>query len=165
MLFEEYQTEIKNLILTADGGSRGNPGPSDFVFVIWTDKINFLPSSDQKKIEAALVQAEILYLGSEYIGNTTNNQAEWRGLIAGLEYIQSNFKGINSLSIALDSELVVKQLKGIYKVKNPGLIELHQKAGLILNNFKNVSIIHIYRHLNKAADELVNKTLDEIAKN
>jgi len=149
-----------NLILTADGGSRGNPGPSAYGFAIWIiDETNLLIKD---RVQEIVLQETPHFTQGKYIGNTTNNQAEWQGVLAGLEYIQGNLSHFSNLFIALDSELVIKQLTGQYKVKNPGLIPLHRQAMSILKEFNNYSLNHIYRQYNKIADGLVNEALDNI---
>ena len=152
-----------NLILTADGGSRGNPGPSAFGYAIWKNDLNDLNKDLILKIVSS---SEPDFKMGKYIGNTTNNQAEWGGLIAGLEYIENNFDDFKRVFIALDSELVVKQITGIYKVKNPGLQPLYLQAKQVLENFKkngkSFEFLHIYREYNKIADSQVNQALDSL---
>ena len=97
-----------------------------------------------------------------YIGRATNNVAEWRGLIVGLSAALD--AGIEELSIRLDSELVVRQLTGVYRVKHPDLIPLHKTARALLGKFKSIDIAHVPRAKNKEADAVVNRILDEAAK-
>lgn len=126
--------------LYTDGGSRGNPGPAGIGAVI-LDENN-----------------KVLSEVSEFIGNGTNNQAEYTALIRGLEVaLKLNPSKINCY---LDSELVVKQLNKEYKVKNPEIKELYNKV-LDLVIFQQVSFSHIPREKNKEADKLVNKALDK----
>jgi ribonuclease HI len=129
------------LTIFADGGSRGNPGPAASGTVL-TD-------------ERGAVVREI----ARYIGVTTNNVAEWQGLINGLEAAVE--LGATEVVIRLDSELVVKQLKGIYRVKHPNMIPLHAKAKTLLRKFERFDIGHVPRKANAAADALVNAALDE----
>ncbi len=126
--------------LFADGGARGNPGPA--------------------ALGAVLVDGSgaILHQVGEYIGTATNNVAEWRALLAGLTAAAE--LGIEDLAVRLDSELVVRQLSGIYRVKHPDLIPLHGRARVLLRKFKSVDVQHIPRAKNKAADALVNAALD-----
>jgi probable phosphoglycerate mutase len=130
--------------LFADGGSRGNPGPAAG--------------------GAVLVDARgvVLQEVGVYIGRATNNVAEWRGLIAGLSAALN--AGVEELSVRLDSELVVRQLTGVYRVKHPDLIPLHKTARALLGKFKSIDIAHVPRAKNKEADAVVNRVLDEAMK-
>lgn len=130
----------KKIKIFSDGGARGNPGPAGIGAVL--------------KDENDEIIAEI----SEYIGETTNNQAEYRALIAGLGKAKE-LKG-EEIECFLDSELVVKQLNREYKVKNKELSPLFIKAWNLHLGFKKISFKHIPRELNKEADALVNKALD-----
>jgi ribonuclease HI len=124
----------------ADGGSRGNPGPAASGAVLFD--------------ESGAVLREI----GTYLGVATNNVAEWTGLLTGLEAALE--LGIDDLSVRLDSELVVKQISGAYRVKHEGLIPLHAKAKLLLRKFARVDVQHVRRKENAAADALVNQVLD-----
>lgn len=126
--------------LFADGGSRGNPGPAAMGAVLID--------------EAGTVLREV----STYLGVTTNNVAEWSALIAGLEAALE--LGVRDLSVRLDSELVVKQLDGSYRVKHPNLQPLYTKARGLLRQFETVDVAHVRRNKNKEADKLVNQALD-----
>lgn len=126
--------------LYADGGSRGNPGPAASGAVLYADD--------------GAVLAEI----GTFLGVTTNNVAEWTGLLQGLEAALA--RGVDELAVRLDSELVVKQLSGDYRVKHPGLIPLHAKAKTLLRKFGRVDVRHVPRKENKAADAVVNQVLD-----
>lgn len=130
----------KKIYLYTDGGARGNPGPAGIGIVILDNA--------KKKLKEAF----------KYIGETTNNIAEYSALIYGLEEAAA-FKA-NEIVINLDSELVVKQLNGEYKVKDPGMKELFDKALGILKNFNSFEIRHIDRSKNKEADKLVNKAIN-----
>lgn len=134
-----YNGKVK---LYADGGSRGNPGPSASGFVI-LDEQNRLLHSDNK-----------------YLGLTTNNQAEYHALIQGMEWCIS--KGIPKIQVYLDSLLVVNQLKGIFKVKNRDLWSLYESAKELSGKFNSFSVTHVPRELNKLADAEVNKALDAV---
>lgn len=136
-------TQNKDLLeakLFTDGGARGNPGPSAYAYVIC-------------KMDETVVEKS-----GEYIGETTNNQAEYKGLIAGLE--RATELGIKTLHVFMDSELVVKQVNGQYKVKNPDMVFLHQKVAQLRPNFDQVDFTHVLRALNKLADAEVNRILD-----
>ena len=153
-------------ILTADGGSRGNPGPSAYGFATWQTPNQTL---DKNQILDIIAHTAPIFKTGKYVGHTTNNQVEWGGLIAGLEHLakaatdQSDLKNIY---VALDSELVVKQITGVYKVKNPGLQILFTQAKLVLEIFKAkkiaVEFMHIYREFNQVADAEVNQVLDNL---
>jgi len=129
------------LIIHTDGGSRGNPGPAGIGAVL----------SD----ESGAVKKEI----SEYIGKATNNQAEYTALVRALE--EARNLGAKEVQIAMDSELIVKQLKQEYKVKNKDLAPLFVKVWNLLSRFEKWSIKHVLREKNKRADELVNHSLDK----
>jgi ribonuclease HI len=124
----------------ADGGSRGNPGPAASGAVLYD--------------EAGTVVREV----GVYLGIATNNVAEWSALLAGLDAAIE--LGATELIIRMDSELVVKQVRGQYKVKHPTLIPLHAKAKTLLKNFAKVDIAHVRRNENAAADAVVNQVLD-----
>jgi ribonuclease HI len=131
------------LTLFADGGSRGNPGPAASGAVLTND-------------DGAIVRE----IGT-YLGNTTNNVAEWTGLITGLEAALE--LGATEIVVRLDSELVIKQLTGVYRVKHPNMIPLHAKAKTLLKKFSHVDIAHVPRLQNAAADAVVNAVLDDHA--
>ena len=128
-------------VIYSDGGSRGNPGPSAASFVIIGD--------DQSVIED----------GGEYLGITTNNQAEYQGVLLGLE--RALAMGISVVEFRIDSMLVVNQLKGIYKIKNRELWPINERITELVKKFKSVRFNHVPRELNKLADAGVNKILDE----
>jgi ribonuclease HI len=134
-----YNGKVK---LYADGGSRGNPGPSASGFVI-LDELDRLLHSDNR-----------------YLGLTTNNQAEYHALIQGMEWCIA--KGVPSVHVYLDSLLVVNQLKGIFKVKNRDLWSLYESAKELSSKFREFKITHVPRELNKLADAEVNKALDAV---
>jgi ribonuclease HI len=158
-----------SLILTADGGSRGNPGPSAYGFAIWESDLDLIQAGSEIFLQT-LSSTPANFQNGCFIGITTNNQAEWQGLMAGLEYILNNFDSLypdqKSLIVALDSDLVVKQITGIYKVKNPGLQPLFEKTKMLLAELKSCGFDykfgHIYRQYNKVADSEVNKALDKL---
>ena len=124
-----------------DGGARGNPGPAGYgVHVV---------------DETGRVLAE-LYQG---IGHNTNNVAEYRGLLAALEWARDH--GHRRVHIKSDSLLLVQQIKGVYKVKHPGLQPLHARALLLMMEVGNVTIEHVRREHNKDADRLSNLGMDQ----
>jgi len=131
----------KKIKIFTDGGARGNPGPAAIGIVITDDK------------------GKVLKKYAEYIGSATNNQAEYRALIKGLEMA----KGLKPQEVLcyLDSELVVKQMKQEYKVKDKDLQPLFIKAWNLAIMLKKVSFHHITRDLNKEADKLLNLELDK----
>ena len=129
------------VIVEADGGSRGNPGPAGFGCVVW--------SADRGRVLAEHKQA---------IGVTTNNVAEYRGLIAGLE--QARRVGADEVEVLMDSKLVVEQMRGRWKVKHPGLAELHQQARALASTFSVVDYGWIPRERNAHADRLANEAMD-----
>lgn len=132
---------MKKYIIYSDGGARGNPGPAGIGAVIYDEEKNIV--------------AEI----SEYIGNTTNNQAEYKALIAALK--KAKELKAEELDCYLDSELVVKQLKREYKVKNPDLSPLFLEIHNLSLSFKKISYTHVRRELNKEADKLANQAMDK----
>ena len=126
--------------LFADGGSRGNPGPA---------------ASGAVLIDAAGEPVEEV---GAFLGIATNNVAEWTALLLGLEAAAK--RGIRRLSVRLDSELVVKQLHGEYRVKHAALQPLYARAKVLLRHFDEVDIRHVPRKQNAIADALVNRVLD-----
>jgi ribonuclease HI len=132
--------EYKKFIIHTDGGARGNPGPAAIGAVI--------------KDEKGELVAEV----SEYIGETTNNQAEYRAVIAAVA--KAKDLGAEELDFFLDSELVVKQLNREYKVRDKDLAPLFVKIYNAMMGFKKVTFKHVRREMNREADVLVNKALD-----
>ncbi|MDA2936301.1 ribonuclease HI family protein [Patescibacteria group bacterium AH-259-L05] len=128
------------LIVYTDGGARSNPGPSGAGVVIY-DK-----------------NRKVLKKYAEFLGKGTNNQAEYKALILGLE--KAKKLGADELDCYLDSKLVVEQLNQKYKIKNPALGSLFIKVWNLLQNFKTVNFYHIPREKNKIADTLVNQAID-----
>jgi ribonuclease HI len=123
-----------------DGGARGNPGPSAYGVVIRDPK------------------GEIIAELSDYLGIQTNNYAEYSGLLAALEYAVREKHP--SLKVLSDSELLVRQMQGRYKVKSPGLIDLYDRARALVRKLEHFSIEHVLRAYNREADRLVNQVLD-----
>jgi ribonuclease HI len=126
--------------VNVDGGARGNPGPAAIGVV--------LRDADGQIVEAV----------GETIGKATNNVAEYRALLRGVELAAAH--GATDLELIGDSELVVRQIEGRYKVKNADLKELHAQARTALAGLDNWSIRHVRRDDNGDADELVNEALD-----
>ena len=126
--------------VNVDGGARGNPGPAAIGVV--------LRDADGEIVEAV----------GETIGSTTNNVAEYRALLRGIELAAAH--GATHLELVGDSELVVRQVEGRYKVKNAGMKELHAQAKAALAGLDNWSIRHVKRAQNADADRLVNEALD-----
>lgn len=129
------------LIAHSDGGARGNPGPAGYGVVIQDEA--------GRKIAAL----------SQYLGHQTNNFAEYQGLIAALEYALEH--GHKAIKVVSDSELLVRQIKGIYKVKNATLLELHGRAKELIAQLQWFSIDHALREHNRAADDLANQAMDQ----
>ena len=128
------------LVAFIDGGARGNPGPAGYGVVV---------QDESRKTIAAL---------SEYLGHQTNNFAEYQGLIAALEYAVQH--GPKALKLISDSELLVRQIKGIYKVKNSTLKDLHSRAKDLIAQLEWFSIGHALREHNRDADRLANEAMD-----
>ena len=130
----------KSAIVFADGGSRGNPGPSG---------------------AGALVKetdGDILAEVTRFLGTNTNNYAEYTSLIIGLE--KALELGVNEVEVRMDSELIVKQMLGQYRVKNQNLKPLYETAKGLAGRFSQFRIIHIERALNTEADRLANQAMD-----
>jgi ribonuclease HI len=141
MFPERSSTPATYLVAHSDGGARGNPGPAGYGVVI--------EDQSGKKIAGL----------SEYLGHQTNNVAEYQGLIAALEYaVANNHKALKLIS---DSELLVKQIKGIYKVKNLALQDLHARAKELIAKLDWFSIGHALREHNQEADRLANAAMDK----
>ena len=128
--------------INIDGGSRGNPGPAAYGVVIRDARGE--PVAKLKK----------------YIGRSTNNVAEYYGLIAAMDYAQSH--GVRAIRIESDSELLVKQMRGLYKVKSADLQPLYERAQKTAKAFESFRIDHVYREQNREADALANEALDEV---
>jgi ribonuclease HI len=126
--------------LYTDGGARGNPGPAAYAFV--------LEAEDGTVLDAR----------GEAIGVATNNVAEYRALVAGLE--RAVEAGVHELEVVSDSELLVKQMRGEYKVKNRALQELFLDASRHARRLDTVTYRHVRREHNELADRLVNEALD-----
>lgn len=129
------------VIVEADGGSRGNPGPAGYGTVVW--------SADRTRVLAESKQA---------IGRATNNVAEYRGLIAGLQ--EAAALGATDVAVSMDSKLVIEQMAGRWKVKHPDLAALHREARGLVERFAHVTFSWIPREENKHADRLANEAMD-----
>ncbi len=141
-LFEAHENPPEHyLIAHSDGGARGNPGPAGYGVVI----------QDESGRQVAAL--------SDYLGHQTNNFAEYQGLIAALEYAIR--QGPKALKVISDSELLVRQIKGIYKVKNATLQDLHGRAKELIEKLDWFSIGHALRAQNEEADRLANQAMDK----
>ncbi len=129
---------MTKFILYTDGASSSNPGPSGIGFVVY--------KNDKKIFE-----------GSKYIGISTNNQAEYTALVEGLRFLIS--KNIKEVDVFLDSQLVVKQLNGAYKVRNTYIKKLFYRVVSLMKEFKGISIKYIPREKNKEADKLAKSAI------
>jgi ribonuclease H / adenosylcobalamin/alpha-ribazole phosphatase len=132
------------VVIEADGGSRGNPGPAGYGAVVWT--------ADRSTVLAETKQA---------IGRATNNVAEYGGLIAGLD--DALKLGATEAAVSMDSKLVVEQMSGRWKVKHPDLVELHAQARKLALRFDQISYTWIPRARNSHADRLANEAMDAAA--
>ncbi|HET7099486.1 MAG TPA: ribonuclease HI family protein [Patescibacteria group bacterium] len=132
-----------SLVIHTDGGSRGNPGPAASAFVV---------ENNGKKI----------FEGSKYLGKTTNNVAEYQGVIIALDWLLSSKEiNVSSITFILDSELIVKQINGSYKVKDENLKKLYIEVKSLIGKIDQKIIFkNVLRNENKEADFLVNMELD-----
>jgi ribonuclease HI len=131
-------------VLWTDGAARGNPGPAGIGAILKS------PSG------------EVLYTGSEFLGHTTNNVAEYKAVLLGLAGALA--QGVERIEVRADSELLIKQLKGEYRVKSPGLRPLFEEARRLISRFRSVKLTHIRRELNGEADRLANQGIDRVGK-
>jgi len=131
---------VPAFVLNSDGGSRGNPGPAAAGFVLSTP------------------EGEVVCRGGKYLGETTNNVAEYEALLWGLRTAIA--RGASDLTLRLDSELVVKQLNGQYRVKHENMKPLYQQAVTLLTKVPKYRVVHVRREHNKLADELANQAMD-----
>jgi probable phosphoglycerate mutase len=139
-LFTKLEPEPAAVVAYIDGGSRGNPGPAGFGVRI-------------ERADGTLIEEF-----SQAIGTTTNNIAEYRGLLAALEWARDH--GASAVHIRSDSQLLVQQMLGNFKVKHPGLQPLHARARLLTHAIGRVTFEHVRRELNKHADRLANTAMD-----
>ena len=154
-------TNVRSITLYFDGCSKGNPGPAGSGAMIKYDNFN-----ESNHFDISLC---------EYVGNTTNNVAEYKGLILGLKYLTENMKHLNNhelkyLTIKGDSMLVINHMTGKYKVKSPNLLPLYNEAKELIQSIKNqnmeMNIVFLYipREENKEADHLANMGLKTFCK-
>lgn len=129
------------LEMYSDGAARGNPGPAGAGAVL------------------RLPGGPIVEKAGRFLGRQTNNYAEYMGLILGLE--RALARGAREVDVFADSELMIRQLGGRYKVKSPGLKPLHEDATRLLERFEKVRLRHVPREKNKDADEMSNRAIDE----
>ncbi len=131
------------LVAYIDGGSRGNPGPAGF------------------GVHVEDADGTVVHEFCEAVGTATNNVAEYRGLLAALGWAVA--RGERHLHVRSDSELLVRQMKGQYRVKNPGLQPLYQEARALVERFDRVTFEHVPREMNRDADRLANEAMDRAA--
>ena len=134
------ETRGGSAIANIDGGSRGNPGPAGYGVRI-------------EQPDGTITELK------EFLGSCTNNVAEYSGLLAALRWAAEH--GIAALRIRSDSELLVKQMRGEYRVKNPGLLPLYDEARALMRSISKVTFEHVGREFNKDADRLANEAMDE----
>jgi ribonuclease HI len=136
--------ENQTVIVNTDGGARGNPGPAACSFIV---------SKNEK----------VLFKNAFYLGTATNNIAEYTAVLKALEWLRDNNYLDKNIIFKIDSELVVRQLNGLYKVKDTNLKKIYDKIKFLERNFFfKVSYNHVFREENFLADRLVNEELDRI---
>lgn len=140
IITDANKTSEDTIVIYSDGGSRGNPGPSAAGYVVLNNR------------------QEVIAEGGEYLGITTNNQAEYQGVRLGLE--KAIELGYKKVDFKIDSMLVVNQMKGYYKIKNRELWPINERIRVLMNKFDRVTFTHVNREFNQLADGMVNKTLD-----
>lgn len=136
----QHYTKLR---LNTDGGSRNNPGHAAIGFVV------------------ATLEGETLAAEKKYIGIATNNEAEYQAMLSGITHIRNFFPHCTEVEIFSDSELMVKQLLGEYKIREPHLKRFAEAIQKLLQEFSVANLHHVLRANNKAADKLVNAALDE----
>ena len=129
------------IVAYIDGGARGNPGPAGYGVRVEDE------------------QGTLIEEFNGFLGTSTNNVAEYNGLLAALRYARQH--GHRRVHIKSDSELLVKQMRGEYRVKNPGLQPLYQEARTIASDLERIVYEHVRREQNKEADRLANLAMDE----
>jgi ribonuclease HI len=134
------QRRARSLILHIDGAARGNPGPAGIGLVLWDEGGDF---REEHQV---------------YIGETTNNVAEYEAMLFGLR--KARELGYAAVKVFSDSELLVRQIQGEYRVKNPRLREFHEEVQKLLRSFDAVEIAHVPREMNARADRLANRAID-----
>ncbi len=137
----EGKAPLRRLKVYCDGASRGNPGLAGAGSVLVDEK------------------GHVVDRVGKFLGRATNNFAEYQGLLLGLR--RARQLGAGEVEIVADSELLVRQLKGVYKVRNPTLRELHDEANTLLAEFDRWTVRHVYREQNTEADEMSNRAIDE----
>lgn len=142
-LFSALERSPSDVVAYVDGGARGNPGPAGFGV----------------RIEAA--DGTLIEEFSESIGVATNNVAEYRGLLAALDWARTH--GASNVHVRSDSLLLVQQMLGNYRVKHPGLQPLHARARLLAQQIGRVTFEHVRREANQHADRLANAAMDDAA--
>ena len=140
-LFSASKSAPAAHIAHVDGGARGNPGPAGYGVAI--------------QDASGHPVAEL----SEYLGHQTNNYAEYQGLLAALRYAAEH--QIKALNVISDSELMVRQIKGIYKVRHPELRKLYDEAQQLMRRLEHFEIRHALREHNRTADRLANEAMDQ----
>jgi len=138
------ETLEREAVLWTDGAARGNPGPAGIGAILKSET------------------GEVLYTGSEYLGHTTNNVAEYKAVLLGLAGALA--QGVSRIEVRADSELLIKQLKGEYRVRSPGLKPLFDEARRLIARFTSVKLTHIRRELNGEADRLANQGIDKVGR-
>jgi ribonuclease HI len=133
---------VRSVTANIDGGSRGNPGPAGYGVWIQCD-------------DGTVVELK------ESLAHCTNNVAEYNGLLAALRWAAAH--GASDLLVRSDSELLVKQMRGEYRVKNAGLLPLYQEARSLTRQIGSVRFEHVHREFNAEADRLANEAMDEAA--
>src|SRR6187200_2130140 len=131
-------------VLWTDGAARGNPGPAGIGAILKS------------------ASGDVLFTGSEFLGHTTNNVAEYKAVLLGLTGALA--KGVRRVEVRADSELLIKQLRGEYRVKSPGLKPLFEEARRLIARFASVKLTHIRRELNGEADRLANQGIDKVGR-
>lgn len=139
--YDEQKTAVAHAVIYSDGGSRGNPGPSAAGFVIMEK------------------EGEVVAEGGAYLGYTTNNVAEYQAVYLGLEKAQE--MGFKTVDFRMDSQLVVNQLNGVYKIRNVELRPINNRIAELAQQFERVTFTHVHREYNQLADGVVNKILDQ----
>jgi ribonuclease HI len=135
-------TSGPSAVANIDGGARGNPGPAGYGVRIEQD-------------DGTIVELK------QSLGTATNNVAEYSALLAALSWAAE--RGLSALHVRSDSELLVKQMRGEYRVKNPGLLPLYEKARGLVRQIGRVRFEHVRREQNRDADRLANEAMDEAA--
>jgi ribonuclease HI len=139
---------MSNIKVYVDGGSRGNPGQSACAFLVFCED-------------------RLVYKNSYYLGVLTNNMAEYKGLLYALRWLVDNtdkFAGLEDIKIIMDSELVVRQMAGVYRVKNQALKKLNSEARKLVDDLKIKPVfVSVSRDKNSEADKLVNQKLDQFS--